>query len=134
MIGWPEDDIIDEKIKNLLDIWLDKYPVDVERFYSRAKAEIMISSIVWAYSCRSDQMAGIYAVQQLFDAIGIKEWTFKEDEANILRRYRETKLISESGVLNNKPDCDTLDLITDGDTDALDGLFDNYAGTSDPDA
>jgi hypothetical protein len=134
MIGWPEDANIDSKIKDLLDIWVDKYPPGVERFYSREKAELMIRSIVWAYSCLPDQMAGIYAVQQLFDTIGLKDWTFSEDEAAALMRFRENrgiKSIRESSHLIDDYDCSISDLTTDGADDAV-GTGDTDPGDADP--
>jgi hypothetical protein len=66
------------------------YPDDL-RFYSRAKAAAIIHAALWAYASRSDSTAGAYAAGNLFDAIGLKAWTFNSEEAATLNEIRAAK-------------------------------------------
>lgn len=77
--------IIADKVTELLDGAKDNYPPEVKRFYSREQAASIIHAALWGYGVREDSTAGAYAASNLFEAIGIKWWTFDDDEAALCR-------------------------------------------------
>jgi hypothetical protein len=76
--------MIADKVKALLDDQ-SGYGPDVPRFFPREKAEAIIHAAIWGYSSREGGDAGCYAFMNLMDALGIKAWTFDEDEAKEIR-------------------------------------------------
>jgi hypothetical protein len=84
--------MIADKVTALLDEQKDSYPPEVARFYSREQAAAIIHAALWGYSCRSDSTAGCYAGSNLFDALGLKSWTFDEDEAAAFHEIRNKML------------------------------------------
>jgi hypothetical protein len=53
---------------------------DDQRGFTRDQAEAVIHAAVWAYSARAGSTAEAYARMSLFDALGLKSWSFKEPE------------------------------------------------------
>jgi len=86
-----------DMIEALLDTHDHLYPPGVPRFYSREKARAIIKAALWAYSARSDSTAGAYAAIDLFTALGLKDWTFEEEEAAVLRKHREAIISKMAG-------------------------------------
>jgi len=73
--------MIFEKVNALLDEQKDAYPPDVRRFYTRDQAATIIHAVLWGHGVREDSTAGCYAADNLFTALGLKWWTFNEDDA-----------------------------------------------------
>lgn len=73
--------MIADKVNALLDEQKDVYPPEVKRFYSREQAAAIIHAVLWGYGVREDSTAGCYAGTNLFDALGLKWWTFTEEDA-----------------------------------------------------
>ncbi len=61
---------------------------DDERFFSREQAEKLIHAVLWAHGCRRDSTAGAYAAFNLYEALGLKNWTFDTVEADALHQFR----------------------------------------------
>jgi hypothetical protein len=73
--------LIDEKVLALLDDGLLRDDLkDDERGFSRAEVAAVIHAALWMHSARSGSFACAYAMDALFQAIGLKTWTFKEPE------------------------------------------------------
>lgn len=73
---------IDEKVNELLDANTGAhYGPEVRRFYSREQAAAIIHAALLGYSVRAGSTAGGYAAISLFEAIGLKFWSFDKDEA-----------------------------------------------------
>lgn len=51
---------------------------DAERAFSREKTAAIIHAALWAHSARSGSTASAYAINSLFEAIGLETWTFKK--------------------------------------------------------
>jgi hypothetical protein len=51
---------------------------DYERALCRADAEAIIHAALWAYGVRSGSFASAYAFENLYNALGLASWTFKE--------------------------------------------------------
>lgn len=81
--------MIADKVNALLDEQKDAYPPEVKRFYSREQAAAIIHAVLWGYACRDDSTAGCYAANNLFDALGLKNWTFDDEESDIFNRARQ---------------------------------------------
>lgn len=73
--------MIADKVNELLDSQKDAYPPEEPRFYSREQAAAIIHAALWGYSARASSTAGAYAGSNLFDALGLKWWTFDEADA-----------------------------------------------------
>ena len=67
------------------------YGPDVQRFFPRERALAIIHAAIWGHGCRDDSTAGAYAALGLYEALGLKAWTFDDDEAEALQRYRREK-------------------------------------------
>lgn len=66
---------------------LDDLP-DAERAFSREKTAAIIHAALWACSARSGSTASAYAINSLFEAMGLETWTFKKRptlETRVLR-------------------------------------------------
>lgn len=50
---------------------------DLVRAMSKDQAASVIHAALWAYSCRSDSFAACYAMDALYNALGLATWTFK---------------------------------------------------------
>lgn len=74
-------DRIAEKVDELLEAVAAQYGPEVERFYSREQAAAIIHAALLGYSVRAGSTAGGYAAINLFEAIGLKFWSFDKDEA-----------------------------------------------------
>ena len=72
---------IADKVSELLDEHKDAYPPDVPRFFSREQALSIIHAAIWGYAVREDSTAGCYAADNLYNALGLKGWTFDESVA-----------------------------------------------------
>jgi hypothetical protein len=83
--------MIADKVGALLDEQKDVYGPEVERFFSREKAAAIIHAAIWGYGVRADSTAGAYAAMNLFDALGLKGWTFDQQEADALERFRQER-------------------------------------------
>lgn len=55
---------------------------ELVRAMSKEQAESVIHAALWAYSCRSDSFAACYAMDALYNALGLATWTFKPATAN----------------------------------------------------
>lgn len=66
---------------------------DDERGFTKVQASAIIHAALWAYSARAGSTAEAYARINLFDAIGLKSWSFKEP--------------AESGPAVICPNCDS---------------------------
>lgn len=60
----------DEHIRQSLD--------DGQRALSREEALAVIHAALWAYSSRQGSTASAYAMKNMFDALHLDTWTFKE--------------------------------------------------------
>jgi hypothetical protein len=87
-----------DKVNALLDEVEDGYPLDVERGCSREKAAAIIHAALWCRSSRADATAAAYATMALFEAIGIKCWTFDEEEAAEMRAVQEQRYARRHAV------------------------------------
>jgi hypothetical protein len=56
---------------------------DEHRGFTRDQASAIIHAALWAYSARAGSTAEAYARMSLFDAIGLKSWSFKEGDDEI---------------------------------------------------
>jgi hypothetical protein len=75
------------RIAALLDELEKRHPLaDLDRFYSRAQTESIISAALWGHCIRSDSTAGAYVGDRMFKALELKFWTFDEREAAELRK------------------------------------------------
>lgn len=81
--------MIAEKVAALVDEQKDGYPPTVVRFFTREKALGIIHAALWGHGVREDSTAGCYAFMNLMEVLGIKSWTFDEDEAAEFRVVRE---------------------------------------------
>lgn len=93
--------MIADKVNELLDAQKDAYPEGVERFYSREQAAAIIHAAIWGHSVRSDSTAGAYAGSNMFDALGLKWWTFDEADAarhrDLAQQIMREKIAQTSG-------------------------------------
>ncbi|WP_292325757.1 hypothetical protein [Mesorhizobium sp.] len=62
----------------------DEYPPEVERFFDRGKTLAIIHAALWGYGCREGSTAGCYAFMNLMEALGIKAWSFDEEDRKLL--------------------------------------------------
>ncbi|EIM25699.1 hypothetical protein [Microvirga lotononidis] len=83
--------MIADKVNELLDTQKDSYGPEEERFYSREVAASIIHAAVWGYSCRSSSTAGVYAATNLLNALGLKFWSFDDEEAAALQEFRRAR-------------------------------------------
>lgn len=68
-----------EKVESLLsDPNIRQNVEDGERALTKAQAENLIHSILWAHSSRAGSTASAYAMSNLFDTLGLETWTFKK--------------------------------------------------------
>lgn len=81
-----------EKIGAIVDEVGGSYAPDVPRALDRAQALAVIHAAAWAHGVRSDSTAGAYAMMNLFEALGLKGWTFQADEAEALMQFRMARL------------------------------------------
>jgi hypothetical protein len=81
-----------DKVSALLDEHKDTYPPDEPRFYSREQAAAIIHAALWGYSVRADSTAGCYAGTNMFEALGLKWWTFDEDDALAHRELAQKRM------------------------------------------
>ena len=82
---------IADQIEALLDTQKDAYPSDVARFYSRDTAAALIHAAIWGYSVRADSTAGVYAAGNIFEALGLKAWSFDAEEAKEFHTLRHKR-------------------------------------------
>ena len=90
--------LIAEQVNALLDEAGKDYGPEVERFMSRDQAASVIHAALWAHGSRASSTAGVYAMMNLFEAIGLKNWTFDADEAdafNAVRASRQRAALAE---------------------------------------
>lgn len=87
--------MIADKVNALLDEQKDAYPPEVKRFYSREQAAAIIHAVLWGHAVREDSTAACYAATNLFDALGLKNWTFDEEESAIFNRARHQHRMSK---------------------------------------
>ena len=85
-----------EKVAAILSEAGDSYGPDVPRAMPRKMAEAVIHAALWAHGSRSGSTAGAYAFGNLFDALGLKGWTFREDEAEAMQKFRMARLAEPS--------------------------------------
>ncbi len=52
--------------------------MDEERAMKREQCLAVIHAALWAYTSRAGSTASAYAFQNLYDALGIESWTFKD--------------------------------------------------------
>lgn len=83
--------MIADKVNDLLDTQKDAYGPEETRFFSRETAAAIIHAAVWAHGCRESSTAAVYAASNLFNALGLKGWTFDEDEAAALQEFRRKR-------------------------------------------
>lgn len=55
---------------------------DGERAMSKQTAENLIHAVLWAYSSRSGSTASAYAMNNLFETLGLETWTYKKRGAD----------------------------------------------------
>lgn len=79
--------LVADKVNELLDANAT-YGPEVERFYSRNQAAAIIHAALWGYGVRSDSTAGAYAAMNMFEALGIKAWSFDAEEAEAIRKLQ----------------------------------------------
>jgi hypothetical protein len=92
--------MIADKVNELLDGQKDSYPPEVKRFYSREQAAAIIHAVLWGHASREDSTAACYAAMNLFDALGLKQWTFDEDEAAAFQELRQKRLREKYAALS----------------------------------
>lgn len=80
-----------ERVNAILDEAGQHYGPEQERAMSRDKASQVIHAALWAHSSRIDGTAGAYAHLNLFHALGLKGWTFDDEEQAILVAHRTKK-------------------------------------------
>jgi hypothetical protein len=68
---------------------------EMVRFFSREKAEAIIHAALWGYGVRATSTAGAYAFSNLMDALGLKNWTFNDEEAAVLSIEKAAKTNQE---------------------------------------
>lgn len=73
--------LVADKVNALLDDphVRDNLPDD-QRGFTREQATAIIHAALWAYAARAGSTAEAYARMGLFEAIGLKTWSFKEPE------------------------------------------------------
>ena len=81
------NEMLADKVNALLDE-CRKLGTRDQPFYSREQASAIIHAVLWGHGSRSDSTAAVYAAQSLFDALGLKDWTFSEEESAVLQEYR----------------------------------------------
>lgn len=92
-MAWSlKNHMIAGEVEKLLDADKDAYPPEVKRFFSREQALAIIHAAMWGYGVREDSTAGAYAALNLYNALGLKGWTFDQEEADALNRFRADKL------------------------------------------
>ena len=92
--------MIADKVNELLDGQKDAYPPDEPRFYSREQAAAIIHAALWGYGVRASSTAGAYAGSNMFEALGLKWWTF--DEADAARHQALAQQIMREKALNQQ--------------------------------
>ncbi|MDR3488782.1 MAG: hypothetical protein P4M05_28255 [Bradyrhizobium sp.] len=83
--------MVADKVEALIKEQDDVYGPEVKRFYPTSVAKAIIHAALWGYGVRDDSTAGSYAGSALFDALGLKGWTFDQEEADALQRFRNEK-------------------------------------------
>jgi hypothetical protein len=73
-----------EEVEKLIAAKDDEYPPEIERFFDRGKALAIVHAALWGYGCRADSTAGAYAFMNLMEALGIKAWSFDEEDRQLL--------------------------------------------------
>lgn len=58
---------------------------------------------MWGYGVREDSTAGCYAGSNMFDALGLKGWTFDEDDAADLLRITNRRLREKYAAAAQSP-------------------------------
>jgi hypothetical protein len=84
------------KVTELLDAHKDDYPPEVRRLYSREQALSIIHAAIWGYACRADSSAAAYAGSHMFEALGLKGWTWDESVASALQLIMSEHVLDES--------------------------------------
>lgn len=82
--------MLSEDVERLLKHELLDGLSDAERAFSREKTAAIIQAALWAHSARSGSTASAYAINSLFDAMGLETWTFKKRPAQETRAAAET--------------------------------------------
>lgn len=90
--------IIADKVNALLDEQKDAYPPEVKRFLTREQTEAIIHAAIWAHASREDSTAACYAMTNLYDALGLKWWTFSEEDAAVHRDLANTLRIARAAA------------------------------------
>lgn len=80
--------IIAEKVDSLVEGQTKSYAPEVERSMSREICLSVIHAALWAHGARGDSMAGAYAHLNLYNALGLKGWTFDDEEQALLVAHR----------------------------------------------
>lgn len=80
-----------EEVEALIAHEDNSYDPDIVRFFPREKALAIVRSAIWGYAARQDSTAGAYAFMNLIEALGLKGWTFDQEEADALQRFRNEK-------------------------------------------
>lgn len=84
--------MIAEKVDALLDEAGQNYGPEQARALDRDVAAAVIHAALWAHSSRVDGTAGAYAMHNLFMALKLKNWTFDDEEADALHRFRNDRM------------------------------------------
>lgn len=82
---------IADKVSELIDAHKDDYPPEEPRFFSREQALAIIHAAIWGYSVRASSTAGCYAATNLYEALGLKWWTFDAEEAAIFQKIAQER-------------------------------------------
>lgn len=79
------------------------YGPKVERQYSKEEALGIIHAAIWGHGCRAGSTAGAYAAMALFNTLGLKGWTFEQEEADALVRFRQEKAAAARALRDASP-------------------------------
>lgn len=89
--------LIAEKVKELVQEASKSYPPEVERGMNQERTMAIIHAALWAHTCRVDSTAAAYARMSVFEALGLKNWTFDEDESEALAEFRRRRYAEQAG-------------------------------------
>lgn len=72
------------------------------RGISKEKALAAIHGIIWLYACRDGSTASAYASFNLFEALGLKDWSFDDEEAKAFQEVR-AKMWRDRAIATTPP-------------------------------
>jgi len=73
------NNVMAEKVEALLnDEHIRQSLEDGQRALPREEALAVIHAALWAYSSRKGSTASAYAMTNMYEALGLETWTFKE--------------------------------------------------------